>query len=184
MEGVESWGGRFPVNDIINLLDHFPTHNLGESTSQDLVFGELLDVIGMDAVRDLRLGYGSAVGSAPLRDRIADISGVPAEHVVTTQGVGLALFLLAFEQCRASDEAVITTPCFPPSRDALTGAGVTVIPVRLDFDDGYRLDVEEIVHHLGPDVGGPRSDRTSPNRRLPPFRLDTRGCRPARVVRR
>ena len=150
MEGVESWGGRFPVNGIINLLDRFPTHNLGESTSQDLVFGELLDVIGMDAVRDLRLGYGSALGSAPLRDRIADISAVPADHVVTTQGVGLALFLLAFEQCRADDEVVITTPCFPPSRDALTGAGVTVIPVPLNFDDGYRLDVDKIAQRLGP----------------------------------
>ena len=70
--------------------------------------------------------------------------------MITTQGVGLALFLLAFEHCRPGDEAVIATPCFPPSRDVLTGTGVRVIPVALDFDGGYRLDVGRLVEQLSP----------------------------------
>lgn len=145
---VESWGGRFPANDIIGLLDSFPRHNLGESTSQDLVLGELLDLIGLDALRDLRLGYVSAAGTSSLRDRIADLTGAAAETILTTQGVGLALFLLAFEHCRAGDEAVVLTPCFPPSRDAFTGAGVSVVPVPLSFDEGYRVDVDAIAAGL------------------------------------
>ena len=44
-----------------------------------------------------------------------------------------ALFLLAFETCRPGDEAVLVTPCFPPSRDCLLGAGVTVREVRLQL---------------------------------------------------
>jgi len=150
MGSRESWGGRFPVNDIISLLDHFPTHNLGESTSADLALGELLDLVGLEQLRELRLGYASAAGSPALRDRISILSGVPADNVITTQGVGLALFLLAFEHCRPGDEAVIATPCFPPNRDALTGTGVHVIPVALEFDDGYRLDVGRVAEQLSP----------------------------------
>jgi aspartate/methionine/tyrosine aminotransferase len=150
MTDHESWGGRFPANDIINLLDSFPTHNLGESTSQDLTLGELLALVGMDNLRELRLGYASAAGNPTLRDRISLLSGVPADNVLTTQGVALALFLLAFEHCRPGDDAVIATPCFPPTRDAMTGAGVHVIPVALDFDDGYRLDLDRLAEQLSP----------------------------------
>ena len=149
MSDIE-WSGRFPANGIIDLLDYFPTHNLGESTSRDLLFGELLDLVGAESVRDLPLGYVSAAGSARLRDRISILTGVPAEWVVTTQGVGLALFLMAFEHCRPGGEAIIVTPCFPPSRDALLGAGVQVVTVALDFDDGYRLDVDAIADRLTP----------------------------------
>jgi aspartate/methionine/tyrosine aminotransferase len=145
-----AWSGRFPANGIIDLLDHFPTHNLGESTSRDLLFGELLDLVGMESVRGLPLGYVSAAGSARLRDRISTLTGVPAEWVVTTQGAGLALFLLAFEHCRPGDEAIIVTPCFPPSRDAMVGAGVQVVTVPLEFDCGYRLNVDAIADRLTP----------------------------------
>ena len=150
MTSCEAWGGRFPVNDIINLLDHFPAHNLGESTSEDLALGELLDLAGIEDLRELRLGYANAAGSPALRDRISSLSGVPADNVLTTQGVVLALFLLAFEHCRPGDDAVIATPCFPPTRDAMTGTGVHVIPVPLDFDDGYRLDVDRLAEQLTP----------------------------------
>lgn len=146
------WAGRFPANGIIGLLDHFPTNNLGESTSRDLLFGELLDLVGLENVRDLPLGYVSAAGSAPLRDRIANLTGVPAAWVLTTQGAGLALFLLAFEQCRPGDEAVVVTPCFPPTRDAMLGAGVKVVEVPLDFDSGYRLDVAAVADRLTPNT--------------------------------
>jgi aspartate/methionine/tyrosine aminotransferase len=150
MTGHGSWGGRFPANDIINLLDNFPTHNLAESTSQDLALGELLDLVGIENVRELRLGYASAAGNPALRDRISLLSAVPADNVLTTQGVALALFLLAFEHCRPGDEVVIATPCFPPTRDAMTGTGVRVIPFALDFDDGYRLDVDRLAERLSP----------------------------------
>ncbi|MBL8303001.1 MAG: pyridoxal phosphate-dependent aminotransferase, partial [Ideonella sp.] len=70
--------------------------------------------------------------------------GIPAEHVVTTQGTALALFLLAFEACRPGDEAVLVMPCFPPSRDSLVGAGVTVREVKLRFENAFRLDLDAL----------------------------------------
>ncbi|NHV30284.1 pyridoxal phosphate-dependent aminotransferase [Burkholderia sp. D-99] len=135
------WRGRFPYNEIISLLDVNRTFNLAESTSQDLTVGELLDLAGVETVRNLKLGYSQSAGAAVLREAIADTCNVPAEQIVTTQGTALGLFLLAYEVCRPGDEAVLATPCFPPSRDCLVGAGATVREVRLSFETGYRLDL-------------------------------------------
>lgn len=143
-----AWRGRFPYNEIISLLDVNRPFNLAESTSQDLSLGELLDLPGLENIRDLKLGYGTSAGALALRREIAEACGVPTEHVITTQGTALGLFLLAFEVCRAGDEAVLATPCFPPSRDCLLGAGVTVREVKLSFESGYRLDLGRIEESL------------------------------------
>jgi aspartate/methionine/tyrosine aminotransferase len=145
---AHEWRGRFPYNEIISLLDVNRPFNLAESTSQDLTVGDVLDLAGLEAVRGLKLGYGRSAGSAGLRDEIAKVCQVPSEHIVTTQGTALGLFLLAFETCRPADEAVLVTPCFPPSRDCLLGAGVTVREVRLRFEDDYRLDPDALAASL------------------------------------
>jgi aspartate/methionine/tyrosine aminotransferase len=146
----EPWRGRFPYNEIISLLDVNRPFNLAESTSQDLTVGELLDLVGLDTIRSLKLGYGTSAGSLALREEIAKACCVSADQVLTTQGTALGLFLLAFELCRPGDEAVLATPCFPPSRDCLLGAGVQVREVKLSFEDGYRLNVERIAASLTP----------------------------------
>ncbi len=142
------WRGRFPYNEIISLLDVDRPFNLAESTSQDLTVGELLDLAGLERIRGLKLGYGQSAGALELREAIAQSCKVPAEHVVTTQGTALGLFLLGFEACRPGDEAVLATPCFPPSRDGLLGAGVDVREVPASFEQGYRLDLERIEANL------------------------------------
>ena len=135
-----NWQGRFPRNEIISLLDVNRRYNLAESTAQDLTFGQILDLAGgVAALGDLKMGYGSSAGLPRLRAGIAALTGVRPEEVITTQGTALGLFMLAFELCRPGDEAVIATPCFPPSRDSLVGAGVTLRECGLTFDDGYRL---------------------------------------------
>jgi aspartate/methionine/tyrosine aminotransferase len=148
--GARAWRGRFPYNEIISLLDVNRPFNLAESTSQDLTLGELLELEGLEGIRSLRLGYGTSAGSGALREEIARACHVPAERIITTQGTALGLFLLAFELCRAGDEAVLLTPCFPPSRDCLLGAGASVRQVRLSFESGYQLDLEQIAAALSP----------------------------------
>lgn len=146
------WQGRFPYNDIISLLDVNRPLNLAESTSQDLSVGEILDMAGLDSIRSLKLGYGKSAGALSLREAIGQTCNVPADHVVTTQGAALGLFLLALEACRPGDEAVLISPCFPPSRDCLVGAGASVREVRLTFESGYRLDMKQIESNLSPKV--------------------------------
>src|SRR5580698_2982506 len=86
-----AWGGRFPRNEIISLLDVNRPLNLAESTSQDLTVGELLDLAGLDRIRDLKLGYGTSAGSLALREEIARACHVAPDQVVTTQGTALGL---------------------------------------------------------------------------------------------
>jgi aspartate/methionine/tyrosine aminotransferase len=148
----DEWRGRFPYNEIISLLDVNRPFNLAESTSQDLTVGELLDLAGLDRIRGLKLGYGTSTGSIALREEVARVCKVSPEQVITTQGTALGLFLLAFEACRAGDEAVLATPCFPPSRDSLLGAGVDVREVKLSFENAYRLDLDRIGAALAPNT--------------------------------
>jgi aspartate/methionine/tyrosine aminotransferase len=144
--GVEhdsEWRGRFPRNEIISLLDINRRYNLAESTAQDLLFSEIIDLAGgAAALGELKMGYGSSAGLPRLRAGIAALTGVRPDEVVTIQGTALGLFLLAFELCRPGDEAVIATPCFPPSRDTPIGAGIILRECRLAFDRGYRLTAD------------------------------------------
>jgi aspartate/methionine/tyrosine aminotransferase len=139
---LTSWEGRFPENDIISLLRVNRRFNLAESTSRDLYFSEIMDLIGPEAVQDLRLGYGSAQGFLHLREEIGKLCNTPPDTVVSTNGAVMALYLLAIELCRPGDEVIIFTPCFPPSRDTLTGSGINPIEVPLEFDEGYRVNLD------------------------------------------
>jgi aspartate/methionine/tyrosine aminotransferase len=144
------WRGRFPYNEIISLLDVNRPFNLAESTSQDLTVGEILDLASFESIRSLKLGYGTSVGSMAIREQIANACKIPAEQIVVTQGTALGLFLLAYEVCRSGDEAVLATPCFPPSRDCLVGAGVSVREIKLSFESGYRLSPDQVAASLSP----------------------------------
>ena len=138
------WGGRFPRNPIMSLLDEHRRFNLAESTARDLTAGELIDLIGIEELRKIGLGYGSSAGLPPLREIVAEQSGVAPEAVVTTTGVALGLALLAFEACRPGDQVIVATPCFPPSLDVLAGSGLDVTTLQLRFDAGYRLDLARL----------------------------------------
>jgi aspartate/methionine/tyrosine aminotransferase len=140
---TSKWRGRFPRNEIISLLDINRRFNLAESTAQDLTFDQVIAFAGgVAALNELKMGYGSSAGLPRLRAAVAALTGVDSDEVITTQGTALGLFLLAFELCRPGDEAVIVTPCFPPSRDALVATGVTLRECRLSFDQGYRLTAD------------------------------------------
>src|SRR5450432_630276 len=132
---TSKWRGRFPRNEIISLLDINRRFNLAESTAQDLTFDQVIAFAGgVAALNELKMGYGSSAGLPRLRAAVAALTGVDSDEVITTQGTALGLFLLAFELCRPGDEAVIVTPCFPPSRDALIGTGIIVRECRVAFD--------------------------------------------------
>lgn len=149
MTHAADWRGRFPRNDIISLLDVNRRFNLAESTAQDLTFGEIVTMAGgMAALEKLKLGYGSSAGLPALRETVAGMTGVAAQDVIATQGTALGLFLLATELCRPGEEAVIATPCFPPSRDSLLGAGAILRECKLAFDDGYRLTAQALAPFL------------------------------------
>lgn len=138
------WKGRFPRNEIISLLNLNRPFNLAESMTQNLHLRELLDLVGLESIQELELGYGSCEGLPALRAVVSEMCNVPAEHVLATTGTALALALVALEVCRPGDEVVLLSPCFPPGRDVFCGADVVVREVRLEFDAGYVADPERI----------------------------------------
>jgi aspartate/methionine/tyrosine aminotransferase len=135
---------RFKPNDIISLVADSPRFDLGGSYGPNLVFEELLDADTMAELAKTALAYRSAPGDAQLRAMVARINGVTADDVVITMGGMHALFLLAFILCARGDEAVITTPIFPPALGALEAIGATVYALPLSFDRGYQLDPLEL----------------------------------------
>lgn len=134
---------RFPKNDIMSLVGEKPRWDLAESFGPNLHLGDLVDDVG-----DVELGYGSAEGDYRLREAIAHLHGVGPDDVVITVGGMHALFLLAFILSDRGDDAVTTTPMFPPARAALDVVGAHVHALRLSFDRGYRLDLADLASHL------------------------------------
>jgi aspartate/methionine/tyrosine aminotransferase len=132
---------RFPDNEIISLVDAPSRYELGESTGPDL---RLADLFEPAALGDLPLAYGTAAGDPALREAIAAVHGAGPEEVVVTAGGMHALFLLAFVLCRRGDEAVITAPCFPLSRNALVAVGSELRVLPLSFDNGYEFDPHDL----------------------------------------
>ncbi|MBV8840785.1 MAG: pyridoxal phosphate-dependent aminotransferase [Alphaproteobacteria bacterium] len=140
---------RFVRNDIVSLVGGAPRHDLAESVGPDLRLGELLDVES-DALRDLALGYATAAGDPALRAEIAALHGVAPDDVVVTIGGAHALFLSAYILCGRGEDAVVATPVFPPTRDALISVGANLKTLRLSFDEGYRLDPARLTAALSP----------------------------------
>jgi aspartate/methionine/tyrosine aminotransferase len=139
---------QFVRNDIISLVGDAPLHDLAESVGPNLRLGELL---GADrSWNEAGLGYGTAAGAPALRAAIADLHGVDADDVVVTMGGIHALFLLGYILCGSGEEAVITTPVFPPARDTLVSVGAELRALPLGFDGSYQLGPEKLASLLSP----------------------------------
>jgi aspartate/methionine/tyrosine aminotransferase len=135
---------KFPANDIMSLVSGAPRYDLAESVGPDLRLAELLDASGQASLGEVPLSYGTAEGDPRLRKMIADLHAVGPDDVVVTVGGMHALFLIAFILCDRGDEAVTTTPLFPPARNALDVVGAKVRTVMLSFDRGYQPDLAEL----------------------------------------
>jgi len=130
---------RFPDSPITSLVDDRPLYNLGESTCRDLTLDELVGPGDAARLAPLRLGYGTSAGDAVLRQLVASHVGVTDDEVLITAGAASALFLLELLVAVGDSEIVVVRPCFPPVTAALEGIGAHVVPVRVRFDEGYRL---------------------------------------------
>ena len=119
--------------------------DLGRSTSNNLRFEEFLDDALVAELRQASVGYGTVSGNDVLRAAIADNVGLHADQVLTTNGAIGALHLAVFCLCDQGDEVVTVTPGFPATFDIIQALGAVMNPLALGFDDGYRVDVEELV---------------------------------------
>lgn len=135
---------RFPRNDIMSLTEQAPRYDLAESVGPDLRLGQLLGQPGNSDYDELALGYGTAEGNPELRQLLGELHGVDADDVLLTVGGMHALFITAFVLCDRGDEAVTTSPVFPPTRNVLETIGAKVRTLNVSFDSGYQIDLDDL----------------------------------------
>jgi hypothetical protein len=139
---------KFPHNEIISLLDENLQFNLAESTSQDLMVGDILTDEVLDGFKHLRLGYGSSQGNGVLRSELAAHLKLSPEDVLLTNGAVAAIFLTTFVLCEAGDEVVTVAPNFPPTLDIVSALGARRRTVQLSFNEKYRLTAKALAESL------------------------------------
>lgn len=124
-------------------------YDLGRSTSNNLIFDEVLDDALVAELRQIGVGYGSVAGDDAVRAAVAESVGLQAEHVITTGGAIGALHLAVFCLCDHGDEVVTVTPGFPATFDLIQALGAVKRPHVLRFDQRYVLDVDALASLLG-----------------------------------
>ena len=144
---------RFPTNEIPSLYRGQRRYNLTESTTRDLNLGELIDLIGLEPFRSLSLAYAhTGEGDANLRNHIAALVQVPAEHIVTTQGSAFGLYLAAASIGQSGSKGIIHAPYFQLTYNGLAAFDWEIAVVQNRFDDRYRLNLQQIEERLDGDV--------------------------------
>ncbi len=140
---------RFVPTPMDGLVDDLARYELGESTCPSLTLGDVAAGAQLDLAA-LPLGYRTTRGDEQLRGLIARQVGVGAGDVLVTAGGIAAMFLLALVTCEPGDRVVLASPCFPPARSVPEALRAEVVPVRLDFGAGYRLDVDRLAAAITP----------------------------------
>src|SRR5574341_1788483 len=102
------------------------------------------------AIDDLAINGPNHEGYAPLKESIAAKYGVTADHVVTAQGTSMANFLAMATVIEHGDEALIEQPAYDPLLSALSYLGAVVRRFQRRFEDGYRIEVDELKRLVTP----------------------------------
>src|SRR5262245_20962162 len=93
---------------------------------------------------DVALNGKNEEGYAPLKEAIAAKYGVSADQVVTEQGTSMANFLAVATVIERGDEVLVERPAYEPLLSALSYLGAEIKRFSRSFENGYRIDVEEL----------------------------------------
>jgi aspartate/methionine/tyrosine aminotransferase len=93
---------------------------------------------------DVQVNGPNHDGYLPLLEAIAKQYGVAAEQVVTAAGTSGANFLAFATLVEPGDEVLVERPAYEPILAALSFLGARVRRFERRFEDGYRLDLDEI----------------------------------------
>jgi aspartate/methionine/tyrosine aminotransferase len=97
-----------------------------------------------------RVPYTEALGTAPLRERIArhyrDVYGVavPPERVVVTTGSSAGFVLAFLSLFEPGARVAIASPGYPAYRNILQALGITPVPIPLQAADGWIMTAEAV----------------------------------------
>jgi aspartate/methionine/tyrosine aminotransferase len=123
-------------------------YNLSESSVADRRLSDLGIELDLD---ELVLQYGDHLGDPVLREAVASAgAGISPHHVLVTAGSAAALFAVATSQLEPGDHVVVVRTNYATNLETPRAIGAEVDTVDLSFDDGWRLDVDELASRVRP----------------------------------
>lgn len=99
---------------------------------------------------DVALNGPNGEGYAPLKEAIATKYDVTPDNVVTSQGTSMANFLAMATIIERGDEVLIEQPAYDPLLSALGYLGAEIKRFARRFEDGYRIDLDELKRLITP----------------------------------
>ena len=121
-------------------------YNLAESSVTDARL-DALDVL----LKDMLLWYGDHLGKPELRALIAaETPGVEPDDVLLTVGAAAALFIINTALLSHGEHALVLHPNYVTNVETPRAIGAEVELVSLAFEDGWRLDMDELARRIRP----------------------------------
>src|SRR5579863_2633524 len=127
---------------------------LCSSDTESFAMAELIEMADDDARArwaGLRLGYTEAPGLPALREAISSLyEKIAADEIIVFAGAEEAIFAFAQSAFQPGDHVVALWPAYQSLHEAARAAGADVEPLRLRYEDGWRLDLELLTSMLRP----------------------------------
>jgi len=101
-------------------------------------------------VDDVTLNGPNHEGYAPLKEAIAAKYDVTADQVMPAQGTSMANFLAMATAIERGDEVLLEQPAYDPLLGALKYLGAEIKRFARSFENGYRIDVDELKRLVTP----------------------------------
>lgn len=130
---------------------------LALSGVQPLTHAELAAYVPDGPPPGLEVGYTPSAGFDELRTAVAEVyppvgslPGADRSNVLITVGAIEALLITTNLLIDPGDEAVCLWPAYQPLYELVTGAGGRVRFVRLEPDEGFRIDLDQVRQAVTP----------------------------------
>jgi aspartate aminotransferase len=115
-----------------------------------------ISLAGIRAITEGKTGYNPSAGITPLRQALAEDAGrrrgvtFAMENVVVGPGAKPFLFMPLLALLEAGDEVIYPDPGFPTYEAAIAVAGGVPVPIPLDAERGFDLDLDAFDARVGP----------------------------------
>jgi aspartate/methionine/tyrosine aminotransferase len=125
-------------------------NNLAESSFSDMCLADY----GVEAnLGRVLLPYGDHLGAERLRRLIVgDGDPLSPDHVLVTAGAASALFIIATSLLDPEAHALICAPNYATNLETPRAVGADVETIGLRFEDGWRLDLDNLESRLRPET--------------------------------
>lgn len=101
-------------------------------------------------IEDLEINGANSYGYPPLLEALGAKFNVEAACVVHAAGTSMANHLAMAAVLEHGDEVLVEHPAYDPLREVPSYLGANIKRFRRHFEEGFRLDVQEIERQLSP----------------------------------